>query len=99
MYFNPNLALYSLVNVQTKVSNDSIDGNRSLWLIRLFRYLFQPSIRLLEYIDGLMDSGNSKKVNKSVVSDNVFVSLGYLDDHVSKKLYKAASATCVVLAV
>ena len=46
-----------------------------------------------------MDSGNSKKVNKSVVSDNVFVILGYLDDHVSKKLYKAASATCVVLAV
>lgn len=46
-----------------------------------------------------MDSGNSKKVNKSVISDNVFVILGYLDDHVSQKLYKAASATCVVLAV
>lgn len=46
-----------------------------------------------------MDSGNSKKVNKSVISDNVFVILGYLDDYVSKKLYKAASATGVVLAV
>lgn len=46
-----------------------------------------------------MDSGNSKKVNKSVISDNVFVSLGYLDDHISKNLYKAGSATCVVLAV
>ncbi len=37
-----------------------------------------------------MDSGNSKKVNKSLISDNVFIILGYLDDHVSKKLYKAA---------
>ena len=46
-----------------------------------------------------MDSGKSKKVNKSVISDNVFVILGYLDDYVSKKLYKAASANCVVLAV
>ena len=46
-----------------------------------------------------MVSGNSKKVNKSVISDNVFVILGYLDDHVSKKLYKAVSATCTVLAV
>ena len=43
-----NLALYLLANLHTKVSNDSIDGNSSLWLIRLFRYLFQPSIRLLE---------------------------------------------------
>ena len=46
-----------------------------------------------------MDSGKSKKVNTSVISNNVFVILGYLDDHVSKKLYKAASANCVVLAV
>ena len=51
---------------------------------RLFRCLFHPSIRLLEYNDGLMDSGKSKKVNKSVISDNVFVILGCLDDHVSK---------------
>lgn len=28
---------------------------------RLFRCLFHPSIRLLEYNDGLMDSGKSKK--------------------------------------
>ena len=46
-----------------------------------------------------MDLGNSKKVNKSVISDNVFVILRYLDNHVSKKLYKAASATYVALAV
>ena len=46
-----------------------------------------------------MDSENSKKVNKSVILDNIFIILGYLDDHVSKKLYKAASVTYVVLAV
>ena len=28
-------------------------------------------------------------MNKLVISDNVFVILGYLDDHVYKKLYKA----------
>lgn len=33
------------------------------------------------------------------MSDNVFLILGYLDDHVPKKLYKAASANSVVLAV
>ena len=38
-------------------------------------------------------------MNKSVISDNVFVSIGYLDDYVSKNLYKATSANCVVLAV
>ncbi|WP_314794843.1 hypothetical protein [Gemella sanguinis] len=43
-----NLALYSLANVHINVSNDSIDGNCSLWLIRLFKCLFYPSIRLLE---------------------------------------------------
>ena len=46
-----------------------------------------------------MDSENSKKVNKSVISDNVFIILEYLDSQVSKKLYKAASAICVVLVV
>ncbi len=55
------LVLYSLANVHTKLSNDSIERNCSLWLIRLFMCLFHPSIRLLEYIDGLMDSGKSKK--------------------------------------
>ena len=85
--------------MHTKLSNDSIERNCSLGFIRLFMGLLHPSIRLLEYIDGLMDSGKSKKVNKSVISDNVFVILGYLDDYVSIKLYKAASANCVVLAV
>lgn len=79
--------------MHTKVSNDSIEENCSLWLIRLFKCLFQPSIRLLEYIEALMDSGNYKKVNKLIISDNVFVTSGYLDDHVSKKLYKATSAS------
>lgn len=40
-----------------------------------------------------------KKVNKLVISDNVFVILGYLDDHVYKKLYKAVLTVCVVLVV
>ncbi len=91
-----NLSFYSLTNAHAKLSNDSINRNCSLWLIRLFKCLFYPSIRLSEYIEGLIDSGNSKKLNKSVISDNVFVILGYLDNHVSKKLYKAA---CIVLAV
>lgn len=34
--------------IDTSVYKTSIDGNCSLWLIRLFRCLFQPSIRLLE---------------------------------------------------
>lgn len=37
-----NLALYSIATVHKKLSNDSIDGNYSLWLIRLFKCLFQP---------------------------------------------------------
>ena len=44
-----------------------------------------------------MDSGKSKKVNTSVISDNVFVILGYLNDHVSKKLYKAKLLQLIVL--
>lgn len=44
-----------------------------------------------------MNLGNFKKVNKLVISDNVFVILGYLDDYVSKKLYKVALAICVTL--
>lgn len=55
------IALYSLANVHTKLSNDSIERNCSLWFIHLFMGLFHPSIRLLEYIDGLMDLGKSKK--------------------------------------
>jgi len=43
-----NLVLYSFGNVHTKVSDDSIEGNCFLWLIRLFKYLFQLLIRLLE---------------------------------------------------
>lgn len=49
---------YSLANAHAKLSNNSIDENCSLWLIRLFNCLFRPSIRLLKYIEGLMDSGN-----------------------------------------
>jgi len=32
-----NLVLFLLANVLTKLSNNSIDGNCSLWLIHLFR--------------------------------------------------------------
>lgn len=42
-----------------------------------------------------MDLANFKKVNKLVILDRVFVILGYLDDYVSKKLYKVALAICV----
>ena len=38
-------------------------------------------------------------MNKLVISDNGIVILGDLDDHMSKKLYKAVSANCVVLVV
>ena len=44
-----------------------------------------------------MDLANFKKVNKLVILDRVFVILGYLDDYVSKKLYKVALAICVAL--
>ena len=40
--------------------------------IRLFKCLFHPSIRLLEYIEGLIDSGNSKRMNKSVIIVSIF---------------------------
>lgn len=46
-----------------------------------------------------MDLANFKKVNKLVILDRVFVILGYLDDYVSKKLYKVALAICVALVV
>lgn len=36
---------------------------------------------------------------KSVISDNVFVILGYLDDSVLKKLYNDISDICTVLVV
>lgn len=64
--------------MNAKLFNGSIEGNCSLCLNRLFKCLFHPSIRLLEYIEVLMDSGNSKKVNKSVISDNVFRNLKIL---------------------
>lgn len=47
------------------------------FLIRLFKCLFESSIRLLEYIEGLKVIGNFKKVNKLVISDNEFVILGF----------------------